>query len=108
MLCEKKKSGFPVNGPCMCMYLRTYVCVCMYIRVYVCMGIYVCICMYVCVRLTDISECNCSAHLLLVSNHSHFFSVVLKPVTGKAETFLCFISIVSCCLFVFYLFDLSA
>ena len=66
------------------------------------------VCMYVCVRLIDISQCNCSTRLLLVSNHSHFFSAVLKRLTGKAETFLWFISIVSCYLCVFYLFDLSA
>jgi len=97
---------------CLCMYVRIYLCkyvcmnVCMYVWMhacrYVCM--YVCmhacmhICMYVFASLTFHS--NCSARLLLVNNYSHFFPAVFKRVTGEAETFLWFISIVSCYVYV--------
>jgi len=61
---------------------------------------YVYVCTHVCVRLTDISDSNSSARLLPVNNHSQLFPTVFKRVTGKAETFLWFISVVSCCLYV--------
>ena len=55
--------------PCVRMYPRMYIrIVCMYVPMYVCMYV----CMYVAVRLTNISDSNCSARFLLVSNHSHF------------------------------------